>query len=190
MATELEVKFLDIHIESLRQKLDTIGAAFIFSTLFRITIFHGLSGEDREDIRVRDEGQKITLVHKRTYQGRSTADEHEVGVNSYEDTVALLDALGLTRKRTEEKLHTHYELDGVAIDIATWPGVPTYVEVEARSQQALQSTCEKLGFDFGQAFLGDAHDVFRHYGIGPTSVPNMAFSEEQKLSLIGSPRRL
>jgi adenylate cyclase class 2 len=184
MATELEVRFIDVNVTSLRQKIDTLGASLIFSTLFRITLFRGLSGEDREYIRVRDEGQKITLVHKRTYQGSMAAIEHEVGASSYEDAIALLDAIGLTRKRTEEKFRIHYELDGVSIDIDTWPGIPTYVEIEARSEQALNSTCEKLGFHFEQAFLGDAHDVFRHYGIEPTTVPNMVFSEEQKLLLI------
>src|SRR5579885_3721253 len=110
MATELEVKFLNIDVKSVRQKLDELGATFIFSTLFRITIFHGLSGEDREYIRVRDEGQKRTLTHKRTYQGSIAATEHEISIkSSYEDTLALLDAIGLTWKRAEEKHRIHYE---------------------------------------------------------------------------------
>lgn len=188
MATELEVKFLNINVKDLRQTLDEYGATLIFNTLFRITIFHGLSGEDREYIRVRDEGNRITLVHKRTYQGSMAATEHEIEVSSYEDTVALLDAIGLTRKRTEEKLRIHYTLEGVSIDIDTWPGVPTYVEIEADTEQALRSTYERLGFNFNQAFFGDAHDVFRHYGIEPKSVPNMVFSEEQGLSFSGSLR--
>ncbi len=186
MATELEVKFLDINVNLLRQKLNALGASLIFNTLFRITIFHGLSGKDREYIRIRDESHKITLVHKRTYQGSMAAIEHEIGVSSYDDTIALLNAIGLTKKRAEEKLRIHYELEGASIDIDTWPGVPPYVEIEAESEQLLKSTCNRLGLNFEQAFLGDAHDVFRHYDIEPTSVPNMVFSEEQKLSLIDS----
>lgn len=186
MSTELEVRFLDISVDSLRQKLDALGAALIFNTLFRITIFYGLSGEDREYIRVRDEGHKITLVHKHTYKGSIAANEHEICVSSYEDTIALLHAIGLTKKRAEEKVRIHYKLEEASIDIDTWPGVPTYVEIEAGSEQLLKSTCEKLGFNFEQAFLGDAHDVFRHYAIEPTSIPNMVFSEEQKLLLVGS----
>ncbi len=187
MATELEVKFLNIDVKSVRQKLDELGATFIFSTLFRITIFHGLSGEDREYIRVRDEGQKRTLTHKRTYQGSIAATEHEISINSsYEDTLALLDAIGLTWKRAEEKHRIHYELEGVSIDIDTWPNVPPYIEIEAGSEQLVQSSAERLGFHFEQAFLGDAHDVFRHYDIEPANVPNMVFSEEQRLALIKS----
>lgn len=186
MATELEVKFLNVDVKDLCSQLDKLGASLIFNTLFRITIFHGLSGEDREYVRVRDEGNKITLTHKRTYKGSIAATEHEVKVNSYEETIALLDAIGLTWKRTEEKLRIHYELEGVSIDIDTWPGVPTYVEIEADTEQALRSTCEKLGFCFEQAFLGDAHDIFRHYSIDPISLPKMVFSEEQKLSLANS----
>lgn len=183
MATELEIKFLDFNIKALKQQLNLSGASLIFSNLFRITIFHGLSGDDREYIRVRDEGNFVTLVHKRTYEKSIAATEHEVIVDSYERAIALLKAMGLRKKRTEEKQRIHYKLGEASIDIDSWPGIPTYIEIEADTEDVLRLTCEKLGFDFEQGFFGDAHDVFRHYGVEPSSIPNMVFSQEQRLSL-------
>ena len=94
MQLECEVRFLDIDLRELEERLHALGLVREYQTLFRITIFHGLSGEDREYIRVRDEGHRITMTHKRTFQDSLVAQEREVLVGSYENAIGFLEGIG------------------------------------------------------------------------------------------------
>ena len=183
MQLECEVRFLDIDLPELEERLHALGLVPEYQTLFRITIFHGLSGEDREYIRVRDEGHRITMTHKRTFQDSLIAQEREVLVDSYENAIGFLEGIGLKHKRTEEKYRVRYRYGTARIDLDTWPGIPTYVEIETDSLNNLAHVCEKLGFTIEQGYGGDAHDVFRYYGINPREVPLLVFSEDEKEQL-------
>lgn len=181
MKQEYEIRFLDINLLDFEKTLRSVGLVPAFDTLFRITIFHSLSGNDREYVRVRDEGNCITVTHKRTFEGSVVAYEREILVDSYEGTIALLEGIGLKHKRTEEKHRKRYKYKDAVIDIDTWPGIPTYIEIETSDESSLIDICNELGFSMSSGFRGDAHDVFRHYGIEPTEIPLMIFSEEEKV---------
>ncbi len=183
MITELEIKMLDIDIENLRKKLESTGAFIIMNALLRSTIFYSVSNKDQEYIRVRDEDQKVTLTYKQICEGGLATIEHEVSVNSYEDAIAFLELIGLKKKRMDEKHRIRYKLDNAFIDIDTWPGIPTYVEIEANAEHDIHVVCGKLELDFERRFMGDTLDVFRHYGIDPNSANNLFFSPDQRQSL-------
>jgi len=112
--------------------------------------------------------------------------EHEISVNSYEDAIALLELIGLKKKRMDEKHRIRYKLDNVFIDIDTWPGIPTFVEIEANAEHDIHIVCGKLELDFERRFMGDTLDVFRHYGIDPNSANNLFFSTDQRQSLFSN----
>jgi len=177
MIIEYEIKILNIDYNEWLKKLNNVNAHLENKKLQKITIFHGLNNNDREYIRVRDEGNKITLTYKRTYKDSAKADEIEITVSSYERTIELLESIGLKKKRTEEKERISYSINKSRIDIDTWPDIPTYVEIESDSEEELFSICKILCIDYNKSFKGDAHDVFRYYGIDPNMHKNMIFNK-------------
>ena len=50
---------------------------------------------------------------------------------------SLLEALGYSYKSYQEKERISYQFQGHEIDIDTWPGIPTYFEVEGTSEQGI-----------------------------------------------------
>ena len=58
--------------------------------------------------------------------------ETEIVVPSIEEANSLLEALGFSYKSYQEKRRITYLLDNHEIDIDTWPGIPTYFEVEGK----------------------------------------------------------
>lgn len=182
MIRELEIKMLDIDIENLLKKLEIEDAYVIMNALLRNTIFYSTSNKDQEYIRVREENQKVTLTYKQICEKGLATIEHEISVNSYDDTIAFLELIGLKKKRMDEKYRIRYKLDETFIDIDTWPGIPTYIEIEANTENDIYIVCEKLGLDFERRFTGDTLDVFRYYGIDPNSANNLVFSTDQRQS--------
>lgn len=105
---EIEVRFLNIDTKELGIKLKKIKAKKIYSTIFRITAFEGPTKDSRDFIRIRDEGDKITLTHKITVENSATAVENTIFVNSYQDAVEFIKSLGFKQQRIDEKHRIHY----------------------------------------------------------------------------------
>ena len=100
--------------------------------------------------RVRDEGQKITMSTKiHASHGGNIADQKEscLEIGSFEKAVALLESLGLHQRAFQENQREVWSLDGVHIQIDTWPGMPSYVEIEGVDQAGVSSIASKLNFD-------------------------------------------
>ena len=50
------------------------------------------------------------------------------------------------------------------LDIDTWPGIPTYVEVEGKSEDDLNNILNKLGYSMKDTVSCTADDIYRKYG--------------------------
>ena len=50
-------------------------------------------------------------------------------------------------------------MDDVIVDIDTWPKIPTYVELEGPSENALKSAAARVGFDWKDAVFENARIV-------------------------------
>ena len=88
MQTEIEAKFLDVDPDSVRERLFSIGGIMTHpERLMRRKVFdfpEGTSDQDSAWVRVRDEGDRITMSYKRqhdmTLHGTS---EHELVVDDF-----------------------------------------------------------------------------------------------------------
>ena len=89
----------------------------------------------------------------------------------------FLGKLGLQPMRQLEKYRHTFELDGVTIDIDSWPKIPPYVEIEGPSVESLKTVCGKLDMDWEKRFDGDAREVFRRYGYDLDNITVITFSE-------------
>lgn len=169
MQTEVEAKFPNIDPVSFRGVLFKVGAKQEYpEALMRRRNF------DYDDhrlekiggwIRVRDEGNKVTLTYKqlndRTLHGTK---EIEVIVNDFDKTCDLLISIGLISKAYQETKREKWKLGEVEITIDTWPWVTPFVELEAPDENSLKSTAELLGLDWSKAMHGSVETIYQmHY---------------------------
>jgi len=166
MQTEIEAKFLDIKIDNLRTKLRRIGAALIHEEcLMRRNVFDNFGGDLRKIggwIRVRDEGNKVTLSYKqlndRTLHGTK---EISLDVSSFEVACDFLLATGFTCKSYQETKRERWKLDGVEVTIDTWPWIPSFVEIEGVREEDLKNVAAKLEFDWDKALYGSVETAYQ-----------------------------
>ena len=179
--SEIEATFLDIDKPTLRQKIQSLGGKLLQpETLMRRTIFD--SGT-HSFVRVRDEGNCITMTYKYFADiSLSGAKEINLIVNNYNNAVNLVKACGLQIKAHQETLREEWQLDDVELDIDTWPGLPTYVEIEGPSEASVKTAAAKLGFDYKDAQVGAVDQIYHfYYGVSQDEVNNCAEIVFEKL---------
>ena len=168
METELEAKFLDIDPDSLRKSLKESGAKLAHPERLMKRKAFDFPDERLEKeggwIRVRDEGDKITLSYKRlvdrTLHGTK---EITVEVSDFEKTCNILIAAGLQADAYQETKREKWELEGSEITIDTWPWIPTFVEIEAGSEDKLKEVVKKIGLDWKNAMHGSVETAYQKY---------------------------
>lgn len=168
MNIELEAKFLDIDVVALRQKLSSIGAKMIHEErLMKRKTFDYSDGRLEKIggwIRVRDEGDQITFAYKqlvdRTLEGTK---EISLSVSDFDIICDLLIAIGLNCKAYQETKRERWDLNGVEVTIDTWPWIPTFVELEAKTEKELKDAAQILGFDWSNALHGSVETAYQRY---------------------------
>lgn len=163
MQSEIEVKFLDVDHDDVRRRLRTLGAELEYEKrLMTRTVFdypdHRIEKIGR--LRVRNEGDKITVTFKRRRPG-SYPDEIETTVGSYEIMVELLEAIGLMPISVQETRREKWHVKGVEVVLDEWPWVKPFIEIEGESEAAIKACAEALGFDWGNAKHGAAETAYR-----------------------------
>lgn len=164
MNTEFEVKFLDIDHNAMRDKLQRLGAQMEQSMrLMKRAIIETPELKARNAfIRVRDEGDKVTLTYKHfTELSVDGAKEHEVIVSDFEATVELLREAGLAPRSIQESKRETWTIDGAEIVLDEWPWLKPYIEIEGDSEEHVQQVAMKLGLDWNDAVFGDVMVAYR-----------------------------
>jgi len=114
-------------------------------------------------IRVRDEGNKITLTYKQfgTVNSLSSAKEIEVVVSDFDDTLAIFAQAGLTPGSFQESRRETWRLNDVEVVLDEWPWVDPYIEIEGKSEQTVKDAAALLGFSWTDAVFGSATQVYK-----------------------------
>lgn len=167
MQAEIEAKWLRIDKAALRKKLQTAGARLLQpERLMRRKVFDYPDGRlDHEQhgwIRVRDEGDKITLSYKRLVD-RTVTGTKEVSlvVDSFDAACNFLESIGLQCFTVQETMRESWELDGAAVELDTWPWIPPFVEIEAQNERRLKAAAQKLHLDYSQALFGSVEVAYQ-----------------------------
>lgn len=103
MQTEIEAKFTDIDTAAMRRKLNEVGAKLTHpERLMRRSNFDVVAG-NKDWVRVRDEGDKVTLTYKRLVD-RTLYGTKEINltVDSFDRAVEFMQAIGLKGKAIQE----------------------------------------------------------------------------------------
>ena len=188
MAQEIEAKILNIDIGQIEKKLVVLGAHKISEKLFRSTSFDypGFTLDKQAAwIRLRDEGDKITLAYKQrlgvTDINKGTNDsgmeEIEFEVGDFETAKQFLLKIGLIEKFSQEKRRVSWKKSSVMYDIDTWPRLNPYLEVESDAWETVDAAITELGFDLKEKKICSATQIYEMMGIRDKDYVKMTFSE-------------
>ncbi len=166
MQTEIEAKWLDINIAEMRKKLTSAGAVLVVPERLMVRSVFDYEDKRLEKIggwiRVRDEGDKITLSYKqlddRTLHGTK---EVTVVVDDFNATRTLLKSIGLKQNSFQETKRESWKLGSTEIELDTWPWIPSFVEIEAKDESALRETANVLDLDYGAALHGSVETAYQ-----------------------------
>ncbi len=188
MTPEVEAKFLNVNLQVIRVKLRQLGAECVHPMrLMRRAVIdypdRHLQTEQNGWIRVRDEGDKITLTYKTSVEGSfGGATEIELEVSDYQKTIDLFEATGMVVYSRQESKRETWVLGDVEIVIDEWPWLNSYIEIEAPAEDIIKDVAEKLGFHWGDAVFGSVTSAYRaqYPAIGKdrhiSTIPEIAFS--------------
>lgn len=177
MNIEYEATFIPIDKDKMRQKLKAVGAKLERPEFFqKRSVFALPKNHDIKNgwLRVRDEGDKITLSLKSVVAGK-IHDQKEICVivNDFYETNKLIESLGYKTKSYQENYRELWMLDGVEITIDTWPFLELLIEVEGKSEEGVKSVSEKLGFNWKNAKFCSADTLYKEkYGVSEYTINN------------------
>jgi adenylate cyclase class 2 len=180
---EIEVRFLEIDANALKNRLRELGAEDFGEDMFEEIIAYKNAewlGYKRKFVRLRKTKNEISLTYK--HQEKDTIDgteEIEFRVDDFENAELFLKRIGFDffMRKQQKKRHT-FKLNGVTADIDTWPKVPTYVELEGESEQALKDAAQKLNLDWAKAIFENPRMIIeKYYGIPVAKLTSFTFDK-------------
>lgn len=181
MHTEYEVRILEIDQDAVVKKLEELGAEFQWDHVQRRYVYDFIPKLDNKWIRLRTNGSKTTLTIKNVVSSEiDGTQELEIEVDDFEKCNLILEELGYQSKGYQENRRRQYNLNGVEIDIDSWPLIPTYLEIEGESEVVVYETLKTLGFDKGDVTTKDVQRIYLDYGYNLDDIKYLKLEEERK----------
>jgi adenylate cyclase class 2 len=186
---ECEVKYIDINPIEIEKKLISIGAKKQFDRTYRRIVFDypGLPmDKDCAWLRLRDEGDKITLGYKKRINPKhdgsndDSMEEVEVEVSDYDKTVILLEKIGLIHKFLQENRRIRYTKDDLEYDIEFWPEINPYIEIEAPSWERVDDAIKLLELDPKDKKIYSNFQIYKMKGIDLRDYSEITFEGMKK----------
>lgn len=167
MKPEIEAKFLNIDIDTARSTLRQAGAVCVQPMrLMRRAVIdypdHHMGTATTGWVRIRDEGDKVTLTYKNTTEHKLNGTyEIEVVVSDYQKTIDLFLAMGMVVRSRQETRRETWTLADAEIVIDEWPWLHPFIEIEAPSEASVRAVAQTLGYDWSMAVFGSVSVVYR-----------------------------
>lgn len=119
-------------------------------------------------LRLRREGDKQEIIFKQKTDGNKLIkNETEISlpVNDWKDAQNFLGSLGMKMVGIQEKHRESYILDNLRFDLDTWPGIPSYLEIEGNSVESIQSGVKLLGYEMSETTSMGGKELFDSYRV-------------------------
>jgi len=176
MNTEYEVRILEIDKNDFIKRLEQLGAKKEEDFFQRRYVYDFNPAIKGKWIRLRTNGRESTLTIKNIISSLiDGTKEIEIVVSDFDKCKYILNELGY-----QENKRTRYYLDGVEIDIDTWPKIPTYVEIEGNSEEEVMTLIRKLGYNEDEITTLDVDSIYKKYGYSLDEIKELKFEEELK----------
>jgi len=168
---EVEVKFLEVSVLQTIRTLEQLGAKKVFDG--KIVPFYYDFPDDslrskNKVLRLRKKGTEVEFAvkEKKNVNGAKVAEETEVIVSDFENTRKILKTLGFKEISRMSKHRISYALGKWHFELDTYPGMPTFLEVEAHSIADLKKAVSAIGFSMKESKPWSGRQVLKHYGKG------------------------
>lgn len=184
MKTEIEARLLECDAQKIIERLEVIGATKVGDWLQVRNCYDFNPPKENSWIRLRTNGEETTLTIKEIGSARiDGTKEAEIVVSDFDTTNEILNKLGYNIRTTQENRRIRYMLDNIEIDIDSWPMIPTYLEIEAESEEKIKEACEKLNIGYTSLTSLDVQSIYSMYGIDLNTIKILKLEEARKGSL-------
>ena len=178
MITEFECTLLDVNVCDFEKKLLHAGAKKIGEYLQKRYIYDFNPVDDNKWLRLRTNGEKVTLTIKKLENKFSIGGtkELEIEVSDFEKTNMILNELGYRYRNYQENRRITYILNEVEIDIDFWPMIPPYVEIEGKREKKVNEIIELLKLDREKITTYDVTSIYNEiYNIDILKIKELRF---------------
>ena len=174
---EYEVRVLEIDKEKIQDKLELLGATLVEDVFQKRYVYDFNPVNPSKWIRLRTNGTTTTLTIKNVESSNIDGTrEMEIVVDDFDTANEILKELGYNPRAIQENKRIKYDLDGVEIDIDTWPKIPTYLEIEGKTEEEVYKTLELLEIPKEESTALDVQSIYEQiYHIDLEKDPNLSF---------------
>ena len=177
METEYELRVLEVNKEEIIKKLEELWATKKGIFEQKRYVYDLRPAEKDKWIRLRTNGTVTTLTYKDIVS--NTVDgtkELEIEVESFEKTNEFLERIGFKNRNYQENERIQYILNGVEIDIDSWPMIPPYMEIEGESEEEIINLKKILNIDETKVTTLNCDDIYKQiYKIDISKIKELKF---------------
>lgn len=178
MEKEIEAKYFINDKDLIRERLNQLNLELIKPEfLMKRKTFH--STTESGWMRVRDEGNKITMTFKEiSGKGINDVNEIEIIVDNFEKASAIVNQTSFKETSYQENYREIWKNNEVEIVIDTWPYLQSYIEIEAKNEEIVKKYSSMLNFNFDkEAYFGSVDVLYKKQ----YSVPEEDFIKIRKI---------
>lgn len=187
MEKERELTVLNIELDDFIQTLEELGAEKQGEFLQRRYVYDVKPLNPNKWIRLRTNGTKTTLTIKEIKDKNAIegTNELEVVVGDFDKTNEILNELGYEARNYQENYRRVYLLCNVEISIDSWPLIPTYAEIEGKTNEDVERVLKLVNTKNYQTTTFDVESIYREiYGIDIMKVKELKFGEKKDESML------
>ena len=187
MEKERELTVLNIEIDDFIKRLEELGAQKQGEFLQRRYVYDVKPVQPKKWIRLRTNGTKTTLTIKEVKDKNAIegTEELEIIVDNFDKTNELLKELGYESRNYQENYRRVYLLNDTEISIDSWPLIPTYAEIEGKTNEAVEEILQLVNTKKYQTTTFDVDSIYREiYGIDIMKIKELKFGELKNESLL------
>lgn len=186
MSFETEVKVLEVKRNDIVSLMNKLKAKKVLDSRLFVDWFRtpGVKeGKDLWFLRVRSDANgscEVTWKVVSKILGNSRkCREINVRCSSHKDMCDLLEAAGLEEYAHQEKDRVSWIYKEWRLDLDTYPGIPTYLEIEGKSEEHVNEALKLLSLaDYPLNSTGERVLIQKRYGL---DWYNMRFSKSDKV---------
>ena len=185
---EIRIKNLSLKkIDKIKNNIIDLGGKLINKRrIMPLSVYYHPLDKKDSYIRIRDEGKQITMTIKYNINSLYPV-EREVTINSFKEGHAILKFLGCKIKYNLEKIRETYILKGAKeIVFDSYPGLPTYMEIDCHTKEDLIRITKLLGFKMSDHDKRNAGNMYKEiYGINQKEEEKKGFTFKNAHKIFG-----
>lgn len=177
MKTEYEIRVLEINKEYTIKRLEELGATKKGEFQQKRYVYDLKPAEKGKWIRLRTNGLITTLTYKDIVSNAiDGTQEIEFRVEDFDKTNEFLRKIGFESRSYQENERIQYILNDVEIDIDSWPMIPTYMEIEEKSESEIMNIKKLLNTNEDKTTTLNCDSIYKEvYGIDISNIKELKF---------------